>query len=179
MHIIEKDRFKIITHNRPFKDFNLLQGYAHMEGYKDALLDGKDKYYTTAYIDGTLVYSWTAVAVNTSTLRIVTKLYAHPEHRNKLTAGQIRSVPLEYIKSMSTIEPNKLKIVTRSPEMTPWRNLFKKSGYSYDDQNVYLIGSWKHTASAWKNIYYLGDINLLDRPKMPMSTYQLMFESQT
>jgi len=178
MHIIEKPTYTIMTSDKPFKDFNLLQGYAHMEGNKTGILDGKDKYFTVAYIDGLPTYSWTAVAINVKTLRIVTKLYGHPERRQHIPRSIIKHLPIEYVRLMDRIEPEKLRIVSRSPEMSNWNALWRRIGYEIDFENVYQIGSWKHAASAWKHIYYSGDLTYLDRPKMSKSTYQLMFGSE-
>jgi len=44
-----------------------------------------------------------------------------------------------------------------------------------DEDNVYQVANSKKKASSWKQLYYKGDITLLDRPKMSIKTYQLMF----
>lgn len=180
MRTIITPNFTTRVDTKPFKDFNVLQGYAHLEGVKDALLDGKDKYYIVSYVNNLPVYSWTAASVGLNVLRIVTKLYSHPERRSNIPLRTRRDIIFTYIQMYDDPEFDhvKLKLVSRSPLMTPWTNLFKNLNYTVDDSNVYCIGKDKYKAESWKNIYYRGDIELLNKPKMSMQKFELMFGSQ-
>lgn len=181
MRTIITPNFTTKIDTKPFKDFNILQGYAHMEGVKDAILDGKDKFYIVSYVNNLPTYSWTAVSVGVNVLRIVTKLYGHPERRNHIPLRTRRDIIFTYIQMYDDPEFDyiKLKLVSRSPLMTPWNNLFKNLNYTVDDDTVYCIGNYKYSEVSWKNIYYKGDITALNRPKMSMQQFQLMFGSQT
>jgi len=177
MFKLDKSEFTILLDDKPYDEFNQLQELAKQEGYKNAISDNKDSYFVTVMVNNIPYFSYTSILYGDNVLRVATKLYANPKIRNNISRTLFRKILFTWFDVFETkdFEHIKLKILSRHSSMSKWKNYFKRLGWQMDEDNVYQVANSKKKASSWKQLYYKGDITLLDRPKMSIKTYQLMF----
>ena len=177
MIIIDKTDFKLLCDTKPYDEFNVLQTLAYEEGWHKAIIDDKDTHFFTVVIGDTPAFSFTAVKMNGNILRSMTKIYSNPVYRSSINR-KILNTCFEFFDS-EYFGDIKLKIISRHPSQTAWKSWFRRQGWSIDDDMLYLISKDKKKQTAWKQLYYKGDIELLNTEKMSKEKYEGVFGKYT
>lgn len=169
--------YEILIDNKLYDEFNVLQQMAKAEGWYRAIVDGKDSYFITVLIDNVPAFSFTAIKINQHTIRIVTKLYSNPRFRNNVKLSLWKSIIDDCVNLFDSpmFHWAKLKIITRHPSLSNWKSMYRKRGWIVEEDSLYQIGNDKTSSTAWKQIYYSGDISLLQRLSMSQQKYREVF----
>lgn len=175
--LIRYPEFEIIVDTKTYPEFDMLQDFARKEGWVKALIDDKDTYFLTIIKDGIPHFTFTAIEISSNVLRVVTKLYSNPEVRHKLPNRLIYEMAKQGILVFDRPEYNhyQFQFISRHPSMTSWKKIHKSIGWTVDDDSMYLIGNRADKQSAWKQIYYRGNIDLLDTQSMSIKKYESFF----
>lgn len=179
--LLEYPDFQIMVSSEPYEEFNILQEMALKEGWVKALIDEKDTYFLTILKDGIPCFSFTAIEISKNILRVVTKLYSNPEVRHKLQNRIIYEMSKQGILVFERPEYSqyKLQFISRHPSMTSWKKIHKSIGWNVDDDTMYLVGNKQDKQTAWKQLYYKGDISILNTQKMSLQKYESIFGPYT
>jgi predicted O-methyltransferase YrrM len=180
MKSYEFEGFEIIIDTQPFGMFNDLQSMAKKEGWTKAFISKSDTHFCVVVKDGIPYYSYTAQKLSSTVVRVATKLYSNPELRAELSLKEIKAMKL----AASTLfdHPDfsefKLKVITRHPSLPERGATYKRVGYN-ECEDLYLINGKNEDQIAWKKLFYKGDLELLNRPRITQKQYVQMFGNYT
>jgi predicted O-methyltransferase YrrM len=175
--VIKYSDFEIIVSKSTHQEFDMMQDFARNEGWVKAIADDKDTYYCVIMKDSIPCFSFTAIEMSPTVVRGPTKLYGNPEIKHKLSNRMIYNMFKESVLIFSRPEHSqyKLQFISRHPSMTSWKKIHESVGCTVDDDNMYLVGNRPDKQSAWKQIYYKGDIAELNTQCMSVKKYESMF----
>lgn len=166
----------ILSDTPPFSWLQL-QDMARAAGLKNGSSDGSDKYYGVILIDETPVYSYTMKEYPNNAIRC-TKMLANPNLRNLFSPKKLMSL-VKFASELFIQHPEEgikydLTFVSRHPTDHSFERIFNSQGWTSSDI-LYQVGRNPDVATAWKQIFYVGDINTLKIPTMTYNQYKSRF----
>lgn len=179
----EKDNIKFIVSNKPYFEFEYLQTLARRANIKKAIKDARDEYFVCALLNEEPAYSCTAVnggLYDSNVLRCSTKFFANPKYAGRTPVTVFKKICQYGTEIFKNYDEEDFKrfnfyFISRHPDSTPIKKLYEKIGWIVDDPYLYLVGKDPNKESAWRHIYYSGDINDFKVPRMTVEEYNKKF----
>ena len=179
----EKDNIKFIVSNKPYFEFEYLQTLAKRANIKKAIKDARDEYFVCALLNEEPAYSCTAVnggLYDSNVLRCSTKFFANPKYAGRTPVTVFKKIcqyGTEIFKNYNEEDFKRFNFyfISRHPDSTPIKKLYEKIGWTVDDPYLYLVGKDPNKDSAWRHIYYSGNINDFKVPRITVEEYNKKF----
>lgn len=182
---IDQQDVKFIVSNEPYFEFEYLQAVAKRTNTKTAIKDRRDEFYVSAIIDEEPAYSCTAVnggLYDNNVLRVSTKFFANPKFAKKTPKKLFQKIcqyGTEIFKNYDVEIPEFKRFnfffISRHPNSNPIKRLYKDIGWEVEDPHLYLVGKDPAKSTAWRYIYYSGDIKNFNVPRMTVEQYKEKF----
>jgi predicted O-methyltransferase YrrM len=178
-----KDDIKFIVSDKPYFEFEYLQTLAKKNNIKKVIKDFKDEYFVCALLNEEPAYSCTAVnggLYSPNVLRCSTKFFANPKYVGKTPTTVFKKIcqyGTEIFKEYNeeSFKKYNFYFISRHPNSSPIKRLYEGIDWIVNDENLYLVGKDSEKSSSWRHIYYSGDINNFNVPKMTLNDYYSKF----
>ena len=179
----QKDNIKFIVSDKPYFEFEYLQALARRGNIKKAIKDARDEYLGCVLLNEEPAYSWTAVnggLYQPNVLRCSTKFFANPKYAGKTPFSVFKKMcqyGTQIFKNYDEADFKRFNFyfISRHPGSNPIKKLYQEIGWIVDDPHLYLVGRHEGKESAWRHIYYSGDISGFKVPRMTIEEYHKKF----